>query len=183
MIITILTDDKSVALGGSPVPLPNLNWGAECFMGDPNSPHDDVGYVFFDTDRGVGHIAFKTVLTKQVLRPDFRPPDCPLTKSCFDELFAWILPIYEAEVARLKAEEEERADIAAQRAAIIKVREELKAQQAAEQAALTQEPGAGTEDIATLKVESAALMERLAAVEGDLKQLYDENKKVMTGET
>lgn len=112
MQITIVVDDKLVLVDRKPLELPELDWSV--FDMDPNDPNDDVSAVQFDTDAGQGHVEFKTRLTKQVTRPNVRPPDWRITAAEFEKHFGFVIPAYEAKAKTVKAEQAAReAEMAA----------------------------------------------------------------------
>ena len=122
MQITIVVDDKLVMIDRKPVHLPDLDWAV--FDMDPANPDDDVAAVQFDTEAGVGHVEFKTRQTKQVNRPNNRPPDWHISAADFEKHFAFVLPAYEAKLKTVQAEEVAReAEREAQRVASQKRRE------------------------------------------------------------
>ena len=102
MQITIITDDKTVIVDGFPVALPGLDWSR--FNGDPNTPWDDIRAVQFNSDRGQGHVEYKTIMTKQAARPDITPPNLLIGRAEFEQSFAWLLPAYEEAKARIEAQ-------------------------------------------------------------------------------
>lgn len=106
MQITIVVDDKLVMIDRKPVHLPDLDWAV--FDMDPANPDDDVAAVQFDTEAGVGHVEFKTRQTKQVNRPNNRPPDWHISAADFEKHFAFVLPAYEAKLKTVQAEETAR---------------------------------------------------------------------------
>lgn len=108
MKVTIVVDDKTVLCDGVAVALPNADWSA--FDMDPNDPNDNIAAVQFDTSIGQGHAEFYTQITKQANRPNMRPPDWHLTQADFNQYFAWILPLYTAELARVRSIEAEKAE-------------------------------------------------------------------------
>lgn len=103
MQITIVVDDKLVLIDRKPLELPELDWSV--FDMDPNDPNDDVSAVQFDTEAGQGHVEFKTRLTKQVTRPNVRPPDWSITAVEFEKHFGFVIPAYEAKAKKVKAEQ------------------------------------------------------------------------------
>lgn len=105
MQITIVVDDKIVLVNRKPLVL-DLDWSV--FDMDPSNPDDDVAAVQFDTDAGQGHVEFKTRQTKQVNRPNNRPPDWHINAADFEKYFSFVLPVYEATAKKVKAEQEAR---------------------------------------------------------------------------
>ena len=121
MQITIVVDDKLVMIDRKPLQL-DIDWSV--FDMDPANPDDDIAAVQFNTDAGTGHVEFKTRQTKQVNRPDNRPPDWHISAADFEKHFAFVLPAYEAKLKTLQAEEAAReAEREAQRVASQKRRE------------------------------------------------------------
>ena len=121
MQITIVVDDKLVMIDRKPLQL-DIDWSV--FDMDPSNPDDDIAAVQFDTEAGVGHVEFKTRQTKQVNRPDNRPPDWHISADDFEKHFAFVLPAYEAKLKTVQAEEVAReAEREAQRVASQKRRE------------------------------------------------------------
>ena len=112
MQITIVVDDKLVLIDRKPMELPELDWSV--FDMDPSNPDDDVSAVQFNTDSGTGHVEFKTRQTKQVNRPNNRPPDWHISAADFEKYFGFVVPAYEAKAKKVKAEiaayEAERAN-------------------------------------------------------------------------
>ena len=106
MKITIVPDDKLVAVNGRPVTLDALDWSS--FAGDVSSPYDNVQAVQFDTATGQGHVEYQTVVTQPAGRPNFRPGDWLINAMDFEARFAWILPAYNERRAWLDAEEAEK---------------------------------------------------------------------------
>ena len=106
MQIAIVVDDKLVLVNSKPLELSELDWSV--FDMDPNDPNDDVAAVQFDTDTGMGHVEFKTRLTKQLNRPNNRPPDWFISAADFEKHFAFVLPAYEAKLKTVQAEETAR---------------------------------------------------------------------------
>ncbi len=102
MQIAIVVDDKLVLVNSKPLELSELDWSV--FDMDPNDPNDDVAAVQFDTDTGMGHVEFKTRLTKQLNRPNNRPPDWFISAADFEKHFGFVLPAYEAKLKKLQAE-------------------------------------------------------------------------------
>ena len=121
MQITIVVDDKLVMIDRKPLQL-DIDWSV--FDMDPSNPDDDIAAVQFDTEAGVGHVEFKTRQTKQVNRPNNRPPDWHISAADFEKHFAFVLPAYEAKLKTVQAEEVAReAEREAQRVASQKRRE------------------------------------------------------------
>lgn len=112
MQITIVVDDRLVLVDRKPLEL-DLDWSV--FDLDPHDPNDDVSAVQFDTDVGQGHVEFKTRFTKQSNRPNVRPPDWHIGAAEFEKHFSFVLPVYEAKMKKVKAEqaarEAERANL------------------------------------------------------------------------
>lgn len=102
MQITIVVDDKLVLIDRKPMELPELDWSV--FDMDPANPDDDVSAVQFNTDSGTGHVEFKTRQTKQVNRPNNRPPDWHISAADFEKYFGFVVPAYEAKAKKVKAE-------------------------------------------------------------------------------
>lgn len=109
MQITIITEDKTVYVDGFAVVLPDLDWAK--FNGDPQSPWDDIRAVQFNTDRGQGHVEYKTLATSQAARPDIAPPNWLINGQDFSDKFAWVLPAYEAGKAQAEAQRAREAEI------------------------------------------------------------------------
>ena len=106
MQITIVVDDRLVLVDRKPLELPELDWCV--FDMDPANPDDDVSAVQFNTDSGTGHVEFKTRQTKQSTRPNIRPPDWHIGAAEFEKHFAFVLPVYEAKMQKVKAEQAAR---------------------------------------------------------------------------
>lgn len=106
MQITIVVDDKLVLVNRKPLELPELDWSV--FDMDPANPDDDVAAVQFDADTGMGHVEFKTRLTKQLNRPNVRPPDWMINAAEFEKHFGFVIPAYEAKAKKIKAEQAAR---------------------------------------------------------------------------
>ena len=103
--LTIIVDDKTVYIDGQPIAIPTLiNWAI--FDMDPDNPDDDISAIQYNMKDGVGHAEFKPRQTKQVGRPAHRPPDWHFGKDIFEKHFAFVVPIYNAEKARLEKEAE-----------------------------------------------------------------------------
>lgn len=109
MQITIITEDKTVYVDGFAVQLPDLDWAK--FSGDPQSPWDDVRAVQFNTDRGQGHVEYKTLGTKQAARPDIAPPNWLIGPADFEANFAWVMPAYAEGKASIEAQRARDAEV------------------------------------------------------------------------
>lgn len=160
MQVTIIVPDKTVYVDGFAVELPSIDWAK--FDGDPVSPWDDIRAVQYDTDAKAGHVEYKTVRTAQLTRPDMTPPDWRIGEADF-AAFAWVLPIHEAEKARMVADAEAKR-IAGEQAAA-----EAAAKAEAERRAIIDGTAPAPEapaDVAS-KSELDALKEHLAKLEAD----------------
>lgn len=102
--ITIIVEDKTVVVDGVAALLPDLD--VSKFTGDPTSPWDDIHAVQFNTKTGQGWVEYCVVATGQISRPDMKPPDWGIGKKDFDAMFGWVMPLYEAQITALKAEQE-----------------------------------------------------------------------------
>lgn len=106
MQITIVVDDKLVLVNRKPLELPDLDWSA--FDMDPGNPDDDISAVQFNSVTGMGHVEFKTRTTKQLNRPNNRPPDWHISAADFEKHFGFVLPAYEAKLKVVMAEDAAR---------------------------------------------------------------------------
>lgn len=158
MKISIIVDDKAVYCGGVSLKLDGINWAR--FDGDAASPWDNVHAIQFDTEEGRGYVEYKPVKTAQIDRPDIVPPQWAIGRHAFDENFAWVLKEFEAEAGRTRSA----------------------AEAAAREAENATPPDAeAMPSVSKVLEETKATNERLAALEADLKALYDANKQVIEG--
>lgn len=138
--------------------LNSINWSR--FDGDSASPWDNIHAVQFDTDEGRGYVEYKPVKTAQIDRPDMVPPQWAIGRQAFEDNFSWVLKEFEDESIRTR--------IAAD--AIARDAESAPPVDAQD-----------VQSVARVVEEAKATNERLAALEADLKALYEANKQVIEG--
>lgn len=162
MQITIIVPDQTIYVDGFAVALPMLDWAK--FDGDPVSPWDDIRTVQFDTDRKTGHVEYKTVATKQTTRPDMTPPNWFIGEGDFAAHFAWVLPIYQEERARVEAAEAARKEAEARAAEAAAAKAEADRRAAIEKASLPRDESEGPLEPVASKAELEDLQKQLAAL-------------------
>ena len=159
MQITIVVEDKTVICDGFPVKLPALDWAR--FDGDPTTPWDDIAAVQYNTDHRQGHVEYRTIVTQPAIRPNIRPGDRLITETEFVTEFAWLLPAYDEEKAKVLAKAE--ADKAALEAAAVAAaaKAEVDRRNAIERASMPQDLGdvtvIATEQLAAINAKIAEL--------------------------
>lgn len=163
MQISIIVPDRTVYVDGFAVELPALDWAK--FDGEKNNPWDDISAVQFDTERKSGHVEYKTVPTKQASRPDITPPNWPIGEEDFSREFAWVLPIYQEERARVEAAEAARKEAEAKAAEAAKLKAEADRRAAIDRASLPHDETAEPVEPAASKEELEALQKQLAALQ------------------
>lgn len=179
MKIKIIVADQIVLCDDAIVHLPNLDWGHVCFTGDPGTVLDDVWAVQFDTETGQGWIEYKMLQTRQAMRPNVKPPDCPITQKEFDDLFGWVMPEYAKGLAAQQerlAREAEASRIEAERAAL-----ESQASRTSADLAAAQDSGTAQE-IEALKAQNKELSDKLAGLDDALKAIYEAQVRVAKGD-
>ena len=163
MQISIIVPDRTVYVDGFAVEIPTLDWAS--FDGDPGNPWDDIWAVQYDTDRKSGHVEYKTLATKQTARPDITPPNWPIGEAEFSSNFGWVLPIYQAERARVEAAEAARREAEAKAAEAAAGKAEADRRGAIDRASLPRDESAAPVEPAASKDELEALQKQLAALQ------------------